>query len=153
MYKPIVSVDLLHTTEESIIDQLTKKIGEDFDNAVYAKVNAVINVDKDELIKALAYDRNQYQQGYSDGQKEATEWHPFVFSEVTEEDLEFDPDVLQRVTNCPEDEQPILVCNSRGDIWIDRFYSTPFDGCGLDKHDELKPGMAWMPLPEPYKGE
>lgn len=26
-----------------------------------------INVDRDELIKALNYDRNQYQKGYSDG--------------------------------------------------------------------------------------
>ena len=30
-----------------------------------------INVDKDELIKALQYDRNQYEKGYRDGYRDA----------------------------------------------------------------------------------
>lgn len=30
-----------------------------------------VKVDKDELIKALKYDRNQYEKGYADGRKEA----------------------------------------------------------------------------------
>ena len=30
-----------------------------------------VKVDKDELIKALKYDRNQYEKGYADGKKEA----------------------------------------------------------------------------------
>ena len=33
--------------------------------------NYGINVDKDELIKALAYDRNQYDKGYTDGHRDA----------------------------------------------------------------------------------
>lgn len=31
-----------------------------------------VKVDKDELVKALKYDRNQYEKGYADGEKEAT---------------------------------------------------------------------------------
>ena len=32
-----------------------------------------VNVDKEELFKALAYDRNQYQKGYDAGYKKALE--------------------------------------------------------------------------------
>ena len=32
-----------------------------------------ITIDKDELMRALQYDRNQYQKGYEDGQKDALE--------------------------------------------------------------------------------
>ena len=32
-----------------------------------------VKVDKDELVKALKYDRNQYEKGYADGKKEAAE--------------------------------------------------------------------------------
>lgn len=35
--------------------------------------NCNIEVDKDELLKALAYDRNQYQKGWSDGYAQAAE--------------------------------------------------------------------------------
>lgn len=39
-----------------------------FDNAVLRAVQEVgIEVDKDELLKALQYDRGQYEKGYSDG--------------------------------------------------------------------------------------
>ena len=31
-----------------------------------AVINVGVDIDKDELIKALSYDRNQYQKGYSD---------------------------------------------------------------------------------------
>ena len=32
-----------------------------------------VKVDKDELVKALKYDRNQYEKGFADGKKEAAE--------------------------------------------------------------------------------
>ena len=37
------------------------------------KVKMAIDVDKDELIKALQYDRNQYENGYADGRHDAME--------------------------------------------------------------------------------
>ncbi len=33
-----------------------------------------IRIDRDELIKALKYDRDQYEKGYDDGYKEAVRW-------------------------------------------------------------------------------
>ena len=33
-----------------------------------------VNIDKDELIKALKYDRQQYEKGYQDGMEAATKW-------------------------------------------------------------------------------
>lgn len=44
----------------SLMEQLDEEI-------MKAVVKAEITVDKEELIKALAYDRNQYQKGYDDG--------------------------------------------------------------------------------------
>lgn len=38
-----------------------------------AVLNAGINVDKEELIKALQYDRGQYDKGYADGVREFAE--------------------------------------------------------------------------------
>lgn len=43
-----------------------------FDNDIYKAVQDVgINVNKEELLKALRYDRNQYDKGYSDGYEDA----------------------------------------------------------------------------------
>jgi hypothetical protein len=39
-------------------------------NILKAVQNVGINVNKDELIKALQYDRDQYNKGYKDGAKE-----------------------------------------------------------------------------------
>lgn len=40
------------------------------DNICRAVQNVGINVDKEELLQALAYDRNQYEKGYADGKAE-----------------------------------------------------------------------------------
>lgn len=53
---------------------LTTKITEDVDNAILTVIQQLnIDVDKEELIKALNYDRDQYRKGYMDGLKKATE--------------------------------------------------------------------------------
>lgn len=50
---------------KSPINIIQEKITTDFDNEVLKSViNVGIKVNKDELIKALEYDRNQYLQGY-----------------------------------------------------------------------------------------
>lgn len=44
------------------------------ENKVFEVVKTMdVNVDKEELFKALAYDRNQYQKGYDAGYKKALE--------------------------------------------------------------------------------
>ena len=52
------------TIVESIANQIVKQKE---DRAVYEIRQAIgYNIDKQELIKALQYDRNQYQKGYAD---------------------------------------------------------------------------------------
>lgn len=59
---------------KSPIDIISERVKLDCDNAVYKAVQDVhINVDREELIKALQYDRNQYDKGYLDGCKETAE--------------------------------------------------------------------------------
>lgn len=51
------------------IDQIIECVKDEFDNNVYkAVLRTGVQVDKDELIRALRYDRNQYLKGYSDAE-------------------------------------------------------------------------------------
>lgn len=53
---------------ESPIEAIYENVKTQFDDAVLKAVQKVgINVDKGELIRALRYDRDQYNHGYSDG--------------------------------------------------------------------------------------
>lgn len=55
---------------ETFTEKIAKRAGEEVDNAIYLAVKHLVNVNKDELIKALKYDRNQYNIGYQDGYSE-----------------------------------------------------------------------------------
>lgn len=49
-------------------DPFFEHVRDEMDNMIYrAVVHADVNVDKEELIKALEYDRGQYEKGYADG--------------------------------------------------------------------------------------
>jgi len=53
---------------ETIVDTFAKAVSDDFDNAVFMAISkADIKVDKDELIRALNYDRDSYSTGYDNG--------------------------------------------------------------------------------------
>lgn len=52
------------------VSKMTSQFNDDIYNAV---VKTGIVVDKDELVRALNYDRNQYEKGYRDGLK-ASKW-------------------------------------------------------------------------------
>ena len=56
---------------EMVMGDLVSKMVEDRENAVVAQISQQIgvNVDKDELMKALAYDRDQYNKGFTEGYK------------------------------------------------------------------------------------
>ena len=55
---------------EVIYKDLQMQIKEQFENQVYEAVQQCeVHVDKEELIKALQYDRRQYEKGYEDGLK------------------------------------------------------------------------------------
>lgn len=77
---------------KTIADNVRKQL-EDYVMNVIADVG--IKVDKDELIKALKYDRNQYEKGFQDGvnSKKFGYWHItkdgfIICSECKEENTE-----------------------------------------------------------------
>ena len=52
---------------KSPIKIITEQIKTNYDNAIYSAVqNVGINVGREELLKALEYDRGQYEKGYND---------------------------------------------------------------------------------------
>lgn len=71
MYKsPIEVATILNTQVEQAVQSIHKEV----ENEIYTAIfNVGVNVDKAELIKALQYDRGQYQKGYADGIKEFAE--------------------------------------------------------------------------------
>lgn len=51
-----------------IVEKMATEIAEKFDGEVMTAIRRYhVDVDKDELVKALAYDRGQYEKGYADG--------------------------------------------------------------------------------------
>ena len=83
------------------------------------------------------------------------EWIPVSYHEITEEERDENgyPEYWVYLLDCemPQDEQEILVQAKNGEIRWDVCY---LDGefsldSGWDWVDEI---VAWMPLPEPYKG-
>ena len=88
-------------------------------------------VDKEELLKALKYDRDQYNEGYKDGVNEATRWIP----------------IKERI---PAPGRNILVCDSDGDIYVSYMridHTFGFDTSG----NKIKNVVAWMWAPKTYK--
>lgn len=65
---------------EILTKDIETRIAKELDKEIYKAVVSVgINVDKAELLRALQYDRGQYQKGYFDGVEAATpRWIPAV---------------------------------------------------------------------------
>ena len=60
------------------VDKISKQIDEQTGDIVWSAVTKVgVNVNKEELIRALKYDRGQYEEGYIDGKRDAIVWHPY----------------------------------------------------------------------------
>lgn len=57
---------------ELIVDEITHQIVKQKDENIYQAVLSYIpNVDREELLRALEYDRGQYEKGYMDGKADA----------------------------------------------------------------------------------
>ena len=78
-------------------------------------------------------------------------WIPFTMRELTTDEKEEHPE-WDYIMDCklPDDGEEILVSNGKF-VWSDTFINDG-DGCYLDGDTELD-GCAWMPLPEPWRGE
>ena len=76
MYKPPIEI---------VMKEVFQKMNEDFENSVLKAVQKVdINVDKEELLKALIYDRGQYDKGYEDAMNEVKHPQPLKFEDLKE---------------------------------------------------------------------
>lgn len=124
MYKSPYSV--------SIVEKVAKEAAEEFDGLVMkVTVDANITVDRDELLKALAYDRGQYDKGYGDGyqdgKRDALEW-------ISVED------------RCPEKYGDYLVFDDCRNLYVNEWH------CLLHKwqYDDGRI-THWAQLPEPPK--
>lgn len=133
--------------EEGWADKIGRYIAGEVDNLVLEScVKVGCHVDKDELEKALRYDRDQYSKGYADGKRDAApRWHR-VEDELPEPNIQ----CLVR-----DDDNNCAVGYYRQDA---RAWDSPFFGW-LERDDEYyKDGdlcrigkvVAWMPI-EPQK--
>ena len=78
----------------------------------------------------------------------AQQWIPVKWREPTEEESKY----YTYMADCemPEDGQEILVTDGKY-VWKDE--CTYDDGFGLDSLEDWQNITAWMPLPEPWKGD
>lgn len=97
-----------------------------------------INVDKEELLQALQYDRNQYEKGYADGKADALKW-------------------ISVKDRLPECYQVVLCYKADRGVRIGKHLAATYaDGVSAFKDccmDYAFGATHWMPLPEPPKGE
>jgi hypothetical protein len=125
---------------ESPIDIIYGEMETQIENDVLKAVQRVgVNVNKEELLKALQYDREQYSKGYNDGLN-ADRW--ISCSERLPEETDY-----------PEQRYRILASCSDG---IVRNATIKSLRDPEEKHRSMGNEftyVAWMPLPEPYKGE
>lgn len=120
----------------SIYETAMQTIMEQRENAIFAKVQDAFNVqvDKEELLRALKYDRNQYEAGYREGKADAVKWIP-----VAERLPEDDSDVLAYLRI--GEEGRIYPANYAKGMWFDCIFNTP--ATNTTTH--------WMPLPDAPK--
>ena len=121
---------------ESPIEIITKQMRTQFEDNVFKAIQDYgIVVDKEELIKALQYDRGQYEKGFADGMlaPKQSEWIS------VEERL---PKEVEHIIVCDEDGtvgEAIFLKASRLFEWVD--------------NENIAFVTHWMPLPEaPKKG-
>lgn len=127
--KKIFELDLCcEMLYESPIKIMAQDVQFQMENDVMKAVQRYgIYVDKKELIKALEYDRGQYEKGFRDGSK-VNKWIP----------------CSERL---PEEDGKYLV-STDGTFGIDVIDIARFENDEWFKSCKI---IAWQPLPEPYK--
>jgi hypothetical protein len=134
MYKSII--DIIHT------DMEIKMEGE----IMKAVQRCGIHVDKEELLKALQYDRGQYDKGYEDGLN-ADKWIP---CEERLPECEWGCETKALMFQIKNSDYIEVGCYGEGGEYRDRYFRTYTDTLeGYEASDVI----AWQPLPAPYKKE
>lgn len=122
-----------------ICTELATKIKNQVDENIWQAIQRVgIDVDKDELIRALQYDRDQYQKGYNDGYEDGLNADKWISVEYMMPDNE--QDVLAYLDD--GEETRVAHCNYANGVWYD---------CVMNCVVVLHHITHWMPLPEPPK--
>ena len=127
---------------KSPIDLIYDHLVTEQENEVFkAVVRCGVDVDKDELIKALAYDRRQYDLGYADGKMDANaEPHWILTGDAEPEHCHM---VLISVFNAKTDMRFVDTGALYSDGWYGSGWKLP-DYCIV---------TAWQELPKPYEVE
>lgn len=117
---------------KSPIEIIMGQMRTEVDDGIYKAIQGYgVNVDKEELIRALQFDRGQYEKGYADGlHHRESEW-------------------ISVEERLPETSGSYIVCTDKGGVCTAHFYAD----CGRFNAPFGKSVVYWMPLPEPPKGE
>lgn len=110
MYKPPIEI---------VMKEVFQKMNEDFENSVLKAVQKVdINVDKEELLKALIYDRGQYDKGYEDAMNEVKHPQPLKFEDLKEGMWIYDApyEEIVRIKEIESNEWIFLECIKSKDL-------------------------------------
>lgn len=142
IFKKITPISIPHLTAADfdykspigvIMEDIAQQMAIEFDNNVVKAVQKyAIDVDKEELFRALAYDRNQYNKGFEDGFKagKKARW-------------------INVEQGLPDDEQKVWAIDEDGHLYQDTY---PWNDCGTIKWygDGCfdVPIVKWMPMPE-----
>jgi hypothetical protein len=125
---------------ELLITDVQNQIVKQQDEEIYkAVLHYIPKVDREELLRALQYDRQQYEKGYRDGQRDA-------FATENNVGGKWIP-VSERL---PEDEKLVLCLTNTGWYWIARY-----NDCGDEMWCDGESWASktyithWMPLPKP----
>ena len=128
---------------ESPIEIIYKNFEESFENGIIKAIQkAEIIVDKEELIKALQYDRDSYRRGYKDGvdyanaEEKKGEW--ISVKERLPKDVEIG------------EEYPTVIFSTKDAVYCG-FYEYHLGNWWAAEDYKVNNVVAWMPLPEPYK--
>lgn len=112
--KSLEAVDLIQLDYESPIHLIYSDLNQQVDEHIYKCVlNVGVDVDKKELVKALQYDRNQYDKGYQNAKAKYDRghghWEEFdgktelrlICSKCSYHYTEADPCCAERLNYCP----------------------------------------------------
>ena len=132
--------------------EITQKIIEERENYIHSQIveQYGIFVDKEELIKALQYDRQQYEKGYTDA---------ILSSVIPTSRWILVTEKLPKEHTCGdgfiEPSEYVLVQMKSGYMKVSRYWGSregykdcPWIDLSYPTTDEV---IAWMPLPELYK--